>query len=71
MEHGEINTMITNFTKLEGSIKQIHTANKNIRSTLGCLTCSALGGVIALPTLRYWPPRSNRFIEAMASNAAC
>ena len=25
------------------------------------------GGVMALPTLRNWPPRSNRFMELMAS----
>ena len=25
------------------------------------------GGVMARPTLRYWPPRSNRFIEDIAS----
>uniref|UniRef100_A0A6B0UAF2 Putative secreted protein n=1 Tax=Ixodes ricinus TaxID=34613 RepID=A0A6B0UAF2_IXORI len=30
---------------------------------------SALGGVMARPTRRYCPPRSKRFIEAMASLA--
>lgn len=31
----------------------------------------AFGGVIALPTLRYCPPKSNKFIDAIASKAAC
>lgn len=28
-----------------------------------------MGGVTALPTRRYWPPRSKRFIEDTASRA--
>ena len=35
------------------------------------LPCADAGGVMARPTLRYCPPKSKRFMDAMASVADC